>query len=109
MAEHQQNRIIHLGMSLLTIVVTVGAVLAAYYSTQSMNREMMAEFKATLASQHSRIAVLEVKDGAATVDRLAVERRIATLETVYTQTLAALTEIKADVRAIREDRRRTSP
>lgn len=109
MAEHVQNRIIHLAMSLLTIVVTLGGVIAGYYSMQSSNREFMAELKATLAAHGTRITTLEVakqnNDTAAAADRLSVERRITSLETYYAQTLTTLQEIKQDVKALRGDGR----
>ena len=114
MAEHVQNRIIHLVMSLLTVAVTLGGVMAGYWSMQASNREFMADLKSTLTAHGTRITSLEDQkralDTSLTADRLTVERRITSLETYYTQTLATLTEIKQDVTALRDGQaRRPAP
>jgi len=107
MPEHVKNRVIHAGMSLLTIGVTLGGVIAGYYSIQAANREMMIELKTTLVAHGTRISTLEALrqtgDKSSSDDRLLVERRLTTIETYYTQTLRALEEIKQDVRAIRSE------
>lgn len=114
MAEHVQNRIIHLVMSLLTVAVTLGGVMAGYWSMQASNREFMADLKSTLTAHGTRITSLEDQkralDTSLTADRLTVERRITSLETYYAQTLATLTEIKQDVKALRDGQaRRPAP
>ena len=107
MPEHVQNRVIHAGMSLLTIAVTLGGVMAGYYSIQSANREMMIELKTTLVAHGTRISTLEAlrqsSDKSGSDDRLLVERRLTQIETYYTNTLRTLEEIKQDVRAIRSE------
>jgi len=107
MAEHVQNRVIHLFMSIATIAVTLGGVVAGYWSIQAANREMMIELKTTLVAHGTRISSLEVQkqagDKSTAEDRLLVERRLTQMETYYTQTLRALEEIKQDVRAIRSE------
>jgi esterase/lipase len=115
MAEHVQNRVIHALMSFVTIGVTLGGVLAGYWAIQSSNREMMVKLETTLSAHSMRLTSLETQkqtaDIAAATDRLSVERRLTTMETMFTQTLAALQEIKSDVRALRGDAsaRRSSP
>jgi len=106
MAEHAQNRLIHLVMSVLTIVMTLAGVTAGYWSVQSSNREFMVELRASLGQHTQRIDKLEANDARRAGDRIDVERRITSLETFYVSTLAAILEIKTDIRSLRQEVKR---
>lgn len=106
MPEQKQNRVIHLVMSLLTIAVTLGGVFVGYSRTQTETEKLITRIEVRLDSQAARIAALEgaraILEAALQSDRLISERRVTSLEAFYSQVQRDLTEIKSDVKAMRD-------
>jgi hypothetical protein len=98
MAEHVQNRIIHLAFSIITLLSIFGGGLSMYWSIQAENQKLIAEVRGAVADQARRLTILEARDFAAATDRLAQERRVTVLETVYQTTLTQIQEMRTDIR-----------